>query len=313
MKIPNFSVAPKDRPLSPLRRSLILAGLALPLMAFSIEALFAPSSELWDRWEGHDASSTATVDHSAWTAFLGRYIRADGDGLNRIDYEGVSDADLAALDAYINALEATPISSLNRDEQFAYWVNLYNALTVKVIVDHLPVESILDVDISPGLFANGPWDKKLVEIEGEDVSLNDIEHRILRPIWKDARVHYAVNCASIGCPNLQPMAFTAQSNEALLDAGARAYVNSPRGVQVTDNKLNTSSIYVWFKEDFGGNDAGVLQHLKAYAQPALAAQLADIKAIASHSYDWGLNAAEEGVASSAASYPSPQGGSKARR
>ena len=137
--------------------------------------------------------------------FLAQHLRTGEDGIARIGYGAVSDEDRKSLDAYIAALAGHPGSrrALNRAEQQAYWINLYNALTVQVILDHYPVESIRDIDISPGLFADGPWGKKLVTIEGEAVSLDDIEHRILRPIWKDPRIHYAVNCASIGCPNLQ--------------------------------------------------------------------------------------------------------------
>ncbi len=168
---------------------------------------------------------------------------------------------------------------------------LYNALTVKVVLDHYPVDGIRDIDFSPGLFADGPWDKKLVEIEGEDVSLNDIEHRILRPIWRDPRIHYAVNCASIGCPNLQPTAFTAANTDALLAAAAQAYVNHPRGARVEGGKLIVSSIYVWFQEDFGGNDAGVISHLRRYADPGLRSRLSRIERIGDHFYDWSLNGA----------------------
>ena len=170
----------------------------------------------------------------------------------------------------------------------AYWINLYNALTVKVVLSAYPVESIRDIDISPGLLSDGPWDKKLVEIGGEAVSLNDIEHRILRPIWRDPRIHYAVNCASISCPNLQKKAFTAKSAERMLDAAARAYINDRRGVRREDERVVVSSIYAWFTDDFGGDVAGVIAHLKQYANPELilileaATELED-------AYDWTLN------------------------
>ena len=163
------------------------------------------------------------------------------------------------------------------------------------MLDHYPVDGIRDIDISPGLFADGPWDKKLVEIEGEDVSLNDIEHRILRPIWRDPRIHYAVNCASIGCSNLRPTAFTAANSDALLTAAAQAYVNHPRGARVEDGKLIVSSIYVWFQEDFGGNDAGVIRHLIRYAAAGLGTRLAGVTSIHTHDYDWGLNDAVGGA------------------
>jgi hypothetical protein len=156
-----------------------------------------------------------------------------------------------------------------------------------------PVASIRDIDISPDWFSNGPWNAKLRAIEGEAVSLNDIEHRILRPIWRDPRIHYGVNCASIGCPNLRAQAFTAANAEALLASGARDYVNHPRGARIEDGRLIVSSAYVWFAEDFGGDDAGVIAHLRRYARPELRAALAEVDEIGDFVYDWRLNDASE--------------------
>ncbi len=171
----------------------------------------------------------------------------------------------------------------------AYWINLYNALTVRVVLDHYPVASILDIDISPGLFSNGPWGKKLIVVEGENLSLNDIEHRILRPIWKDARIHYVVNCASIGCPNLALRAYAAERLEEMLGAAARGYVNHPRGVAFDDGRVIGSKLYDWYKADFGSNDAGVIGHLRQFANPALLSRLASATRIDNHRYNWALN------------------------
>jgi len=258
-------------------------------LIFPMAALAAPSADLWERWAAHDATSTDAVDHSAWDGFLARHLRTGEDGIARIAYGAVPDADKDALAAYLGTLAATQVSALNRPEQQAFWINLYNALTVQVILDHYPVATIRDIDISPGLFSNGPWGKKLIAVEGELVSLDDIEHRILRPIWQDPRIHYAVNCASIGCPNLQDRAFTAANADALMDKGARAYVNHPRGVDVDGRTLTVSSIYEWFKEDFGDSDAGVIAHLKAFAKPDLKQALAGAKRIDADGYDWSLN------------------------
>ena len=118
---------------------------------------------------------------------------------------------------------------------------------------------------------------------------DDIEHRILRPLWREPRTHYAINCASIGCPNLMREAFTAGNTEALLDAGARAYVNHPRGVTVAGDNLVVSSIYDWFQVDFGGSDKGVIRHLRQYAEPALEARLQRFDSIDDDEYDWSLN------------------------
>ncbi|MDP6709716.1 MAG: DUF547 domain-containing protein, partial [Alphaproteobacteria bacterium] len=141
-----------------------------------------------------------------------------------------------------------------------------------------------------GLFAIGPWDKKLFRVAGVALSLNDVEHRILRPIWRDPRIHYAVNCAALGCPNLQGEAFTGANTERLLEAAARAFVNHPRGVMVKGERLVVSSVYVWFQEDFEGTDTGVIRHLKRYAEPPLEAALDGVERIEDHAYDWRLNA-----------------------
>jgi len=251
----------------------------------------APAADLWPRWQIHDPDSTVIVDHTVWGLLLKRYVVADHpSGINRFKYSSVSSGDRQALKAYLQKMQAVAVSALNRNEQKAYWINLYNALTVKVILDHYPVRTIRDIDISPGFFSNGPWDAKLLTIEEQKVSLNDIEHRILRPIWQDNRVHYAVNCASLGCPNLQPQPFTALNLNILLEKAAREFVNHPRGVSFPRGRLRVSSIYFWFNEDFGGSEEGIIIHLKKYLSPEKLEQLARAaKMKMSHHYNWNLN------------------------
>ncbi len=267
-----------------------LAGACLAL-ALTPAALAAPKAELWERWTAHDPSSSAVIDHSAWDGFIAANLRGGDDGVARIAYGEVSAADRAALDGYLESLSRVRIGAYSRDEQRAYWINLYNAVTVDIVFEHYPLDSIRD--ISSGLFSSGPWKLDLVRVEGEDLSLDDIEHRILRPIWRDPRIHYAVNCASLGCPNLQPGAFTAANTEALLERGAREFVNHERGARIVGGKLEVSSIYDWFDADFGGNDRGVIEHLRRYAEPELDAALGSIERISDDSYDWRLNAAND--------------------
>ena len=255
----------------------------------SIESLFAPDAKLWERWLAHEPQSTATIGFGDWNRLLSVYVRPSESGVNHFDYAEVTPEDREALDAFLARMAAISISRHARQEQLAYWINLYNALTVRVILDHYPVDSIRDIGISPGLFAKGPWGKKLITVEGEELSLNDIEHRILRPIWRDPRIHYAVNCAAIGCPNLQPTAYTGQQVESRLDAAARDYVNDPRGVFIANGRVTVSKIYDWFGEDFGGTASAVLAHLTQYAEPALAARLEEIGEIHDTAYDWRLN------------------------
>ena len=133
----------------------------------------------------------------------------------------------------------------------AYWINLYNALTVKVVLDAYPVDSIRDIHEGVSRLP-APWGDVHTNVAGQDLTLDQIEHGILRPIWRDERIHYAVNCAAYGCPHLLETAFTAANTESLLDAGARDYVNNPRGVDVVDDDfIVISSIYEWYAEDFG--------------------------------------------------------------
>jgi len=280
--------------LSPTRRHFLRAtgvvGLSLPLSGFTwLEAMLAPKAEPWPLWTQHDNTNTARIDHTPWTAFLATYVQPSADGINRVRYAEVSDFDGRGLSGYLDYLTALPIAGYARAEQRAYWINLYNARTVRLVLDHYPLDSIFKLDISPGLLSFGPWGKKLVMVGGIELSLNDIEHRILRAGWSDNRLHYALNCASLGCPNLQPAAFTRANSERLLVDAAGAYINHPRGVSVAGGALTASKIYAWFKADFGDYDAAVVAHFRRYARPELKAALDGVTAISAYEYDWSLN------------------------
>ena len=216
----------------------------------------------------------------------------------------MTDGDKRALASYLAALSTVRIGGYSRAEQFAYWVNLYNALTVKLILDHYPLASIRQIGASPvadvpllGLLvralATGPWGRRLVRVEGEALTLDDIEHRILRPIWRDPRIHYVISCAAVGCPELVAEAFTAANTEWLLEAAARAYVNHPRGARIEGGRLLVSSLYHWYGGDFGDGEAGLRVHLKRYAEPELAAAMADARGLGDGGYDWSLNDADK--------------------
>jgi hypothetical protein len=253
----------------------------------ALEAIAAPSARLVStHWLQYDANASRRPDHAAWSRFLGTYLILGSDGVNRVAYGRVDAAGRALLDSYIATLEASAVSRFSRPEQLAYWINLYNAVTMRVVLQHYPVGSIRDID--GGLFGTGPWSAKLVIVEKEPLSLDDIEHGILRPIWRDPRIHYALNCASISCPKLQPVAFTAENAGRLLDEAARAYVNDRRGVQITGGRLIVSSIYVWYHEDFGAGETAILDHLRRYASPSLAAELSRFRAPDGDAYDWRL-------------------------
>ncbi|RLB66032.1 MAG: Ser/Thr protein kinase [Deltaproteobacteria bacterium] len=254
----------------------------------AMTACAAPKAELWPLWQANDPQSSIHVDHSAWSHFLNKYLVVGKPGtVTLVRYAAVTSEDKESLARYLAALGTITTAKLNRAEQKAFWINLYNALTVYTILDHYPVQSIKD--ISSGWFSSGPWDMKLVKVAGIELSLNDIEHRILRPIWKDNLVHYAVNCASLGCPNLQIEPFTAENTDRLLGKAAREFINSPRGARLTGSTLLVSSIYDWFEVDFGGTDATLIVHLENFADSDLAAKLKKFRGSFSYDYNWELN------------------------
>ncbi|HET7314888.1 DUF547 domain-containing protein [Salinisphaera sp.] len=263
-------------------------GSILTLLLAPPAAHAAPDADLWARWQAHDADSTATIDHSAFDAFLHKYVVVHDHGPNGVRYGDVSAADRDRLAHYIAAMEKIDIDRYNRDVQRAYWINLYNAETIDLVLEDYPVDSIRD--FGGGLFHHGPWDDQVLEVEGEELSLNDIEHRILRPIWPDGMTHYGVNCASISCPSLRDSAYTGANIDRALVDNAKDYVNSPEGVHFEDGRLIVSKIYDWYQSDFGGDALGVIQRLRRFAQPALSARLdAQRGDIDGYAYDWSLN------------------------
>ena len=269
-----------------LSRRQTVAGLALAATGgVPTTASAAPRARLIDnRWQRTGRGDGP--DHGAWDRILGRHLSTGADGIARFDYRSASRAEVRQ---YLTLLSANDPVSMRSGAAFAFWVNLYNALTVDTVLGAFPVTSIRRIGGNP--LSPGPWRRKLVEVSGRALSLDDIEHGILRPVWQDPRVHYAVNCAALGCPNLAGRAYREDRLEEMLTAGARAFVNHPRGARLSGGQLQVSSIYTWFQADFGGSDAGVIAHLRAFAGPDLARSLEGITRVADHSYDWRLNSA----------------------
>jgi hypothetical protein len=231
---------------------------------------------------------TGGMDHRALDAILARHVKPDAERYNRVDYRSLKAGAQGALKAYVQVLEAARPSTFSSAEAHAYWVNLYNAKTLDVVLDHYPVTSIKRINLGGGgLFGSGPWSRKLMTVEGEALSLDDIEHRIVRPLFSDPMSHYALNCASYSCPNLAAKAYTGAAIARMMDESGRAYVNHPRGVRVSGGVITASRIYSWYAADFGGR-AKLKGHWTALAEPDLAARIAPA-AIGGYEYDWTLN------------------------
>lgn len=241
------------------------------------------------------SQETRAQQHGVWTDILQDYVRVNQDGINRFDYARLQNNpdDLQKLDTYIEQLAKSEVfKSGTDDERFAAWANLYNALTVQLVTEKYPVKSIRE--IGGNFIQRGPWKQDIITVQGNKMSLDDIEHGTLRKHWNDPRVHYAVNCASLGCPNLPKKAWEAETLDVDLNRAASNYINHPRGVSVReDGRLVVSKIYDWFSEDFGGSQVGEIMHFMKFASPELVSHLSAETMIKSYRYDWSLNDVKE--------------------
>ena len=252
-----------------------------------------PASSLIDPiFQISDPSSAYAVDHSTWNCFLSHYLITDRAGINRVRYGQVSHSDHCALKSYLQQLQCFDTRTLNRNEQLACWFNLYNARTVDIVLDNYPIRSIRQVKQKFTDFV-GPFDDPgAVNVLGKSLSLNDIESGIVRPVWNDPRIHYALNCASYGCPNLSPTAWTAANLDQRLDGAAYEYINSNRAVKGGLAGVRLAKIYKWYKDDFGGTDQAVLHHIRQYADGNTLNNLCGQSKICGYFYDWSLNDAK---------------------
>ncbi len=240
-------------------------------------------------WQQHDPTSQIRFDHGPWDAFLQRNVVRDCNGLNRVRYCCASNPDRRMLETYLKDLQAFDPRILQRNEQLVYWINLYNARTVALILEHYPVRSIRSIKTNLLDFV-GPFDDITMCVLGQKLSLSDVENNILRANWNDNRLHYALNCASYGCPNLQSSAWTVDNLDQRLDSAAYEFVNSGRAVRTNFlGRLGASKIYDWYKDDFGGDDAAVIAHIYQYANPQTRQLLCGRREIGFHFYDWSLN------------------------
>ncbi len=227
-----------------------------------------------------------TFDHSALTALLSEHVDPDTD---KVDYAGLK-ADRADLDAYLETVAQADLTTLGEDEQMALLINAYNAYTLELIVENYPgLESIRDI--------SEPWETEKYVVGGYTLSLNDIEHGLLRPLYKDPRIHFAVNCASIGCPPLRTDAFTGADLDAQLDAATRDTLSAREFVQIQGEALAVTRIMKWYGDDFTNPEyTGHADSLPAYIKPYTRAEVAtfiDAKGgdleVTFLEYDWSLN------------------------
>lgn len=263
----------------------ILAWLLVALMGCAPEAKVLDAPIVEQLQQGQSAG-TASFEHTAWNALLAAHANPK---TGRVDYASLK-AKQPELDAYLNTLAGADLTSLGRNEQFALLLNAYNAYTVKLILEHYPnVKSIRDLD--------NPWKTRRYLVAGHTLSLDDIEHGLLRPLFKDPRIHFAVNCASIGCPPLPNFAFQGAKLDSQLDRVTRNALENPRYAKTNGDQLQLNAIFDWYGKDF--TDESFKGHAKTlpvwvarYARPEVK-DLVKAKGgspkIEFMDYDWKLN------------------------
>jgi hypothetical protein len=243
----------------------------------------------------------AAFDHSGWDALLKKHVVSIRNGqATQVDYTGMA-ADRAQLKNYLKATSSVKhatFDSWTKEEQLAFLINAYNAWTVELILTGYPdIDSIKDL----GSFFRSPWKKRFIPLLGETRTLDDIEHGLIRGsgTYNEPRIHFAVNCASIGCPALRPEAYVADRLDEQLEEATRNFLSDRTRNRLEGNTLKVSSIFKWYRDDFeqGWRGATTLeQFLALYAQPLnldersvnlLVSGDLDIDFL---DYDWKLNA-----------------------
>jgi Protein of unknown function, DUF547 len=215
--------------------------------------------------------TTQNFNHSKWNEILQSCVNNDG----KVDYNGFK-ADAKNLETYLNALsENMPKDSWTKAEKLAYWINAYNAFTIKLIIDNYPLKSIKDIE--------KPWSKKFISIGGKLISLNHIEHEILRKM-DEPRIHFAIVCASVSCPKLQNIAFESSTIEEQLNNVTKEFLEDSTKNNLSKNSIQISKIFKWFPSDFK-QEGSIIDFLNKYSEITISQNASKRY----KDYDWNLN------------------------
>ncbi len=227
-------------------------------------------------------SESKPINHAIFDSLLKKYVNEEG----YVNYKGFL-KDSVQFNSYLDLLSRNHPNEKNwsKEERLAYWINAYNAFTIKLICNYYPVKSIKD--IKSGIpFVSDTWTISFIKIEGKTYNLNDIEHGIIRPKFNDPRIHFAVNCASKGCPPLRNEAYMASKLNAQLDEQAKNFINDGNRNKIQSaNKADLSKIFTWFSGDFKKAAPSVIAFINKYSNT----KLSEKATLNYQDYDWNLN------------------------
>lgn len=250
-----------------LKYSLILLIGLSTYSCFSAKGL--PIKEVKEQTSAQ--TSNEQLDHSYWNDLLKKYVDDNGN----VDYKGFK-TESKQLNEYIDYLASkVPSENWSINEQLAYFINVYNANTIKLIIDNYPLKSIKDI--------NNPWMKNRLKIGDKDYSLADIENGILRKM-NEPKIHFAINCASYSCPKLLNIAYTSENVQELMELATREFINNSNKNKISSNNPKLSEIFKWYKSDFTENGS-LIDYINQYSKTPVSAD-AKIDYI---EYNWNLN------------------------
>ena len=227
-------------------------------------------------------TGTAPVDHSAYDKLLKKYVNEKG----LVNYKGFKSEE-KVFNQYLDMLSKNaPATSWSKSEQMAYWINAYNAYTIRLILDHYPLKSIKDIGSKIKIpFVTTPWAHKFFTIGGEKMSLDNIEHGTLRKKYDDPRIHFTLVCASISCPRLRNEAYMADKLEAQLNDQGHDFLNNPAKNKITKEEAQLSKYFDWYKGDWNNDGQSVVKWVDKYS----ATKIDDKTKISFLDYNWNLN------------------------
>jgi hypothetical protein len=225
-----------------------------------------------------EKEESTVITHEGWTELVSQHVSPSG----KVDYKGFI-KDKERLNNYLDTLSNYfPAKNWTEAEQMTYWINAYNAFTVKLIIDYYPLKSIKDIGGNLPMI-NSPWDIKFFKIGGVDFDLNTIEHEILRKQFEEPRIHFAINCASFSCPKLRNEAFEAEKLEEQLEEQTIYFINNVSKNEVSKKGTKLSQIFSWFESDFK-KKMPVTSYLKKYHS-----DFNEKNEVAYLEYNWTLN------------------------
>lgn len=221
--------------------------------------------------------------HELFTQLLRKNVTTDG----KVDYDGFK-KDSVSFNKYLDLLSTSPPNekTWTKNEQMAFWINVYNAFTIKLIIQYYPIASIKDIGSSIQIpFVNTPWDVKFIKIGSERLDLNNVEHGILRKKFDDPRIHMALVCASKSCPILLNEAYEGQKLDAQLDKQTKAFLGDPSRNKISPTKAQVSMIFKWYRMDFNKDGSSVKSFINKYS----AVKIKEEASLEFLDYDWQLN------------------------